>query len=81
MKHVQSKKLVELYACENKIAEIDNIKHLTSLTILELGSNRIKVSSWIYWGCPTDGLVALHAQCESRSHCTGDRESGALGEA
>lgn len=43
LKHVQSKKLEELYVCENKVDTIENISHLTSLSILELGSNRIKV--------------------------------------
>ena len=35
--------LEELYCAENKIAKIECISHLTSLTQLELGSNRIKV--------------------------------------
>lgn len=35
--------LCELYCCENKISSIKGISHLTRLSILELGSNRIPV--------------------------------------
>jgi protein phosphatase 1 regulatory subunit 7 len=40
---VHGAELVELYCAENKITAIESISHLTRLTVLELGSNRIKV--------------------------------------
>lgn len=43
---VESTKMEELYCAENKIAAIEGISHLCSLSILELGSNRIKVRTW-----------------------------------
>jgi hypothetical protein len=45
LEHVEGANMVELYSAENKISAIEAISHLTNLTILELGSNRIKVRS------------------------------------
>jgi protein phosphatase 1 regulatory subunit 7 len=50
---VDGAQLVELYCAENKVAAILGISHLTKLTVLELGSNRIKV--WQNGAC---GAVA-----------------------
>jgi Leucine-rich repeat (LRR) protein len=37
--------LQEIYCAVNKVSEIEGLAHLTALTAVELGSNRIKVSS------------------------------------
>ena len=38
--------LRELYLIQNKITQLQGLECLTSLTMLELGSNRIRVGGW-----------------------------------
>ncbi len=39
--------LEKLFLIQNKLSKIENIGHLTNLTMLELGSNKIRVSTTI----------------------------------
>lgn len=44
-----SSTLKELYVSKNEVTKMEEIDHLHELQILELGSNRLRVSSQIAW--------------------------------
>ena len=58
---VESTRMEELYCAENKIAAIEGISHLTSLSVLELGSNRIKVRN---------RSAQVHSMCTTMPLCS-----------
>ena len=52
-------KLEKLFLIQNKISAIGNLSTLTSLTMLELGSNRVRVSWGQYtYNCTLSSLIA-----------------------
>lgn len=40
--------LKELYVSKNEVPKIEEIEHFHDLQLLELGSNRLRVSSWSF---------------------------------
>ncbi len=52
--------LNKLFLIQNKLSKIENLGHLTNLTMLELGSNRIRVSDVHTLDTLTTSLVTGH---------------------
>ena len=43
------RQLQSLYLIQNRISKIENLAHFECITMLELGSNRIRVGGWSLW--------------------------------
>jgi len=71
----QLQNLTEIYLCQNKIKKVgDELRYLTSLTTLELGSNRLRVSrqhlfltQWIPYICSMQVLENIETLTNLRN--------------